>query len=171
MTDQTFQPSQRHVRPFNSPLECGLRTLFMFNALEEKAIDLQRIVAYDYLMVHSGDIVNGPKSMHPAVPRRGAELLVKREAIQAGLNLMIAKELVHIEFAPQGFFYRSSDLTNAFINLLRSPYAETLKVRANWVVDHFSPYTDSEVDSFISSNIGRWGAEFETITAADTLEL
>ncbi len=159
------------MRPFNSPLECGLRTLFVLNALKSKLVDLQRIVSYDYLLVHSADIEGGPASLHPAVPRRGAELLVKRGAIQAGLNLLLAKELVYIEFSPKGFHYRATELTGAFVGLLKSQYAMALKIRAEWVVSQFSIYSDSDLEGFISGNIGRWGAEFETITAVNSLEL
>lgn len=143
----------------------------MLSSSRQKPIDLQRIVAYDYLLVHSGDIEDGPESLHPAVPRRGIELLVKRGAIQAGLNLMLAKELIRIDFVPQGFHYRATELTDAFIGLLRSPYAGALKIRANWIADRFGTYTDSDLDAYISRNIGRWGAEFETLTAVDSLEL
>lgn len=160
-----------HARPFNSPLECGLRTLFILDALQHHSVNLQRIVSYDYLLVHSGDIENGPISLHPAVPYRGAELLVKRKLIQAGLNQMIAKELVRIDFLPQGFLYSATELTRAFINLLKSPYAADLKDRAAWICNYFHAHSDREVDAYINNNIGRWGAEFETIAAINSLEL
>ena len=159
------------MRPFNSPLECGLRTLFILNALKSKLVDLQRLVSYDYLLVHSADIAGGPTSLHPAVPRRGAELLVKRGSIQAGINLLLAKELIHIEFSPEGFNYRATELTGAFVGLLKSEYAMALKVRAEWVVNRFYNYTDNDLQGFVSGNVGRWGTEFEMITAVDSLEL
>lgn len=171
MTDSKEQHANHHARPFNSPLECGLRTLFILSALRRHPVDLQRIVSYDYLLVHSGDIENGPTSLHPAVPYRGAELLVKRKLIQAGLNQMIAKELVRIDFHSQGFLYSATDLTYAFISLLKSPYASELKARAAWICEHFHTYSDSEVDAYINNNIGRWGAEFETLAAINSLEL
>ncbi|WP_373272582.1 ABC-three component system middle component 2 [Escherichia coli] len=64
-------------RPFNTPLEYGFRALFILDAADNVAMDLQRIVSYDYLLVHTSDVPRGPKSLHPAVPHRGAELLVK----------------------------------------------------------------------------------------------
>jgi hypothetical protein len=162
---------KQHVRPFNSALECGLRTLFILNASQNAPMDLQRLIAYDYLLVHSGDIENGPASLHPAVPYRGTELLVKRKMVQAGLNQMIAKELIQIDFTPEGFLYGPTALTGAFINLLKSPYAAELKARAGWLCDYFHEYSDRELDAYITQNIGRWGAEFETLTAIDSLEL
>jgi len=58
-----------------------------------RSFDLQRLVSYDYLLVHSGDVEDGPVSLHPAVPFRGSELLVKRDLVRAGLDAMFAREL------------------------------------------------------------------------------
>jgi hypothetical protein len=134
-------------------------------------MDLQRIVAYDYLLVHSGDIENGPESLHPAVPHRGTELLVKRDLIRAGLNQLIVKELARVDFVPQGFFYCATELTGAFVQLLKSKYALELRSRAEWIEKHFYAFNDSDLEAYITRNIGRWGAEFETLTAIDSLEL
>ena len=79
-------------RPFNTPLECGLRMLFVLNAAGERRSDLQRLVSYDYLLVHSGDVDDGPESLHPPVPFRGTEVLVKRGLISAGLNQMFSRD-------------------------------------------------------------------------------
>ncbi|SIT48185.1 conserved hypothetical protein [Paraburkholderia ribeironis] len=159
------------VRPFNSALEYGFRTLFILNAAGGHAMDLQRLVSYDYLLVHSGDVDDGPASLHPAMPHRGTELLVKRNVIHAGLTQMLAKELIQIVFAPQGFLYRATDMTAAFIKLLKSAYAHELGARANWIVDRFGRYTDQELEAFMAQNVGRWGTEFDRLTAVDLLEL
>jgi len=159
------------MRPFNSPLECGLRTLFVLNASKNMRMDLQRIVAYDYLLVHSGDIDLGPESLHPAVPYRGVELLVKRDLIRAGLNQLISKELVRIDFVPEGFLFSATELTEAFVSLLKSPYAIALRSRAEWVGNYFRSFTDGDLNAYITRNVGKWGAEFETLTAIDSLEL
>lgn len=134
-------------------------------------MDLQRVVAYDYLLVHSGDVVGGPLSLHPAVPHRGAELLVKRSVIQTGLNQMLSKELIQIVFAPQGFLYKATELTEPFVKLLTSPYAQELSARAEWVIARFGHCINSEFEAFMSENVGRWGAEFDRLTAVDLLEL
>ena len=65
------------VSLFNSPLECGLRAVVLLVECSPQELDIQRLVNYDYLLVHSGDI-NGPPSLHPDSPLRSGELLVKR---------------------------------------------------------------------------------------------
>jgi hypothetical protein len=71
----------RPSRLFNTPLECGFRLAIILDAVSGEP-DLQRLVSYDYLLVHSGDVEGGPASLHPAVPFRGTELLVKRELVR-----------------------------------------------------------------------------------------
>lgn len=159
------------VRPFNSPLEFGLRMLFLLEAAKERGADLQRLVAYDYLLIHSADVANGPPSVHPAVPYRGAEFLVKRNSVQSGLVLMISRELISKEFDVTGVRYRATTLTTPFLELLRSSYSQLLRQRASWVVDRFGVFHDARLATFMDENIGRWGAEFDRISAIADLEL
>ena len=163
--------SPRTLRPFNTPLECGLRTLFVLNAAKGKPSDLQRLVSYDYLLVHSGDIPDGPPSLHPAVPFRGTELLVKRDLVRSGLNQMFSRELLLKNFDQSGITYRATALTTAFVELLGSDYAKALRYRSEWIESNFGSYSDSELNAFMSANVGRWGAEFERLTALRDLEL
>lgn len=158
-------------RPFNSSLECGLRLLFVLDAARSVEADLQRLVIYDYLLLHSGDVHGGPPSLHPAVPFRSGELLVKRELVRSGLNYMISRELLTKSFGPSGISYRATELTTAFILLMRSRYADLIRRRATWLIGHFGSMSDPDLASFISENIGRWGAEFDHLAALDDLEL
>lgn len=160
-----------HARPFNSALEYGFRALFILNAAGGMVMDLQRIVSYDYLLVHTGDVSGGPDSLHPAVPHRGAELLVKRSSIHAGLNQMLSRELIEVVFSSEGILYKASELTGHFVRLLGSPYALELAERARWVTENFGHLSNDELASFMARNVGRWGAEFDRLTAMDLLDL
>jgi hypothetical protein len=121
--------------------------------------------------VHSGDVEDGPVSLHPALPFRGSELLVKRELVQVGLNVMFSKELLEKEFSPSGIGYRATTLTTAFLKLLTSSYASDLRIRAAWVATRFANYSDAELEIYMAANVGRWGAEFERLTIIKELEL
>ncbi|MBQ4681620.1 MULTISPECIES: ABC-three component system middle component 2 [Aeromonas] len=158
-------------RPFNTPLEYGLRLLFILAATPNRNVDLQRLISYDYLLVHSGDVEGGPISLHPDVPFRGNELLVKRSLAQAGLSQMLSRELINKSFSSHGITYASNELTQAFINLLSSSYALELKKRSLWVTSKFGHMSDEELNSYLNTNVGRWGAEFERFTAVRQLEL
>jgi hypothetical protein len=164
-------PKIPRQRPFNSPLECGLRILFVLSAARGRPSDLQRLISYDYLLLHSGDVTEGPASLHPSVPFRGTELLVKRELLSAGLNQMYSRELIEKTFDTSGILYRATELTNAFIALLKTEYADALRVRSSWVINRFGTLGDKELSTFMTESIGRWGAEFERLTAIKDLEL
>lgn len=158
-------------RLFNTPLECGFRLLFALNACRPRIADLQRLVSYDYLLVHSGDIAGGPPSLHPPVPFRGSEWVVKRDLVRAGLGLVFARDLISKELTPKGIVFSGSELTTAFVGLLQTSYAAELRDRAEWLSDEFGATTDEELQEFMTSNVGQWGAEFDRISALQVLEL
>jgi hypothetical protein len=146
--------------PFNSPLECGLRTLVLLRAAEPAACDLQRLIFYDYLLVHSGDVPDGPESIHPPTPLRSGEALVRRHWIERGLLLMISRELVVRSFSDRGIMYQASPLTASFLGYMQEPYTKKLQERAQWVIARFGDYSDAQLVDFFKANLDRWGGEF-----------
>ena len=148
------------VGPFNSPLECGVRTLALLDAASPTACDLQRLVFYDYLLVHSGDVPGGPSSIHPATPLRSGEALVRRHWIERGLLLMLSRELVLRIFSEQGILYRASPITASFLGYMEQPYTKKLRERAVWVVSTFGGYSDRQLLDFFKENLDRWSGEF-----------
>lgn len=49
------------VSPFNGPVEIGLRALCVLTTAFPSAYALQRLVIFDYFLVHSDDIDGGPE--------------------------------------------------------------------------------------------------------------
>ncbi|HZW40400.1 MAG TPA: ABC-three component system middle component 2 [Ignavibacteriaceae bacterium] len=151
---------ERNVNVFNTPLEVGLRLLYVLNALKPSTCDLQRLIFYDYILLHSSDIPEGPKSIHPNVPFRSTEILVKRELVKKGLTLMHSKQLVKVLFDSKGILYVASDITGAFLNYINSEYANKLKLVAHWLVNKFESYSDKDLSQYIKNNMDVWGGEF-----------
>lgn len=158
-------------RLFNTPLECGFRLLFALDACRPNSADLQRLISYDYLLVHSGDIAGGPPSLHPPVPFRGSEWVVKRDLVRAGLGLVFARDLVAKVLTPNGILFAGSELTSSFVALLKTNYAASLRIRAQWLSEEFGTATDQELQGFMTEKVGQWGAEFDRISALRELEL
>jgi hypothetical protein len=146
--------------PFNSPLECGMRALALLEAARPSACDLQRLIFYDYLLVHSGDVSGGPASIHPATPLRSGEALVRRHWIERGLLLMISRELVLRTFSSSGITYKASSLTGTFLGYMEEAYTKKLQERAQWVISTFGDYSDHHLVDFFKENLDRWGGEF-----------
>jgi len=145
---------------FNTPLEIGLRTLFILDAMSPKDYDLNSLVIFDYFLLNSGDFPNGPKSIHPGTPHRGAQLIIKPLVMQHGLNLMTSKELININFGINGITYSSNALTNKFLEFIDSEYSKSLKLICNWMKEEFGNYDMTKLQIFVKNNIPDWGSEF-----------
>jgi hypothetical protein len=148
------------VQTFNSPIETGIRALILLAESYPAQLDLQRILEFDYIMVHTGD-VDGPPSIHPALPLRSGELLVRRQLIERGLMLMISRGLISRHATPNGFMYQAEDDAGPFIDALTAEYLADLKNRAEWVVDRFSEMGDHEIRVLLSQVYDQWSREFQ----------
>ena len=148
--------------PFNSPLETGVRSLAILTALFPKAADLQRLVDFDYLVVHSGD-AGGPESLHAPLPMRSGELLVRRGLIETGLMLMISRRLAERIASRAGFEYRATDSAGAFLSALSTPYLVRLKNRAEWAARIFGNASDAELATITRRFFDEWSTQFQPV--------
>jgi hypothetical protein len=155
-----MNPSPVSEHLFNTPIESGLRALFVLEAVSPKECDLQRLVIYDYLLVHSEDVTGGPESLHPATPLRSGELLVRRTLVEHGLKLLIQKGLVTKNYTKSGIYFSANKHAGKFLEYLTSEYAKRCGVISKWIAGRFQPMSDDELRQFIHENLGRWGAEF-----------
>jgi hypothetical protein len=146
--------------PFNGKLEVGLRALCVLTIAYPESYSVQRLTAFDYLIVHSEDVPGGPPSLHPATPYRGGELLVRRGVLQEGLALYWSRGLVEQRFAEDGLYHVATDRSAAFLDALQTPYVDGLRDRASWVVDRFGLESDADLADLVKENVGEWGAEF-----------
>ena len=156
--------------PFNSALETGVRTLAILIASYPKAHDLGRLVQYDYLTVHSAD-ANGPPSLHPPLPLRSGELLVRRGLIESGLHLMMSRSLVRRELHADGLLYAAEEQAGAFLDNMQSAYIVELCNRAEWVTDAFDGLSAEELDGIIKRLFEAWTTEFQPIQIGSQGEL
>lgn len=147
------------VELFNSPLETGVRALVVLDAAHPMAFDLSQLTWFDHLVVHTGDI-GGPPSLHPDLPHRSGELLVRRPMVEASLSLMRRLHLVDIVVGEKGFLYRAGEDAYPFVELMRSPYARALKERARWLAENVCAMEAERIERLVAEKIGRWNVEF-----------
>lgn len=145
---------------FNTPLECGLRCAALLLAAFPASCDLQRLVQYEYLLVHSGDVPDGPPSLHPAAPHRSGELLVRRALVERGILFMMSKRVVCMSLSPGGVDYVAGDLALPLFDSLESPYTSSLRQRAVWVHERFGRLAGGPLEQFMQQHWSSWGAEF-----------
>jgi len=151
----------KSISAFNSPVECGLRSAILLAEAFPQMIDLQRLIQYDYLLVHSGDVADGPPSIHPATPNRSGELLIRRPLIESGIKLMMSKAIIECELSSKGIRYLAGDWSVPFLSALTADYTEALKERATWVIQNFGQYSDAALTDYMRKNWSHWGSEFE----------
>jgi len=156
----TIDSPRRFITPFNGSVEIGLRALCVLTNAFPIGYALQRLVVFDYLLVHSDDIEGGPEGLHPQTPHRGGEILVRRGVLQTGLRLYESRGLVEREYKNGGIFFAATDKSADFLDTLSSAYLKELRLRADWVVDRFGPLADAELETMVHARIGAWGAEF-----------
>lgn len=160
MDDLTIFRPLRYTSPFNGAVEIGLRALVVLNETFPKGYSLQRLIIFDYLLVHSDDISGGPTGLHPQTPHRGGEILVRRNALQEGLFLYLSRGLIERRYESGGVYYSATDRSAAFLDSLSSQYIGELEKRALWAVKTFDGISDADLQKLVQEKISGWGVEF-----------
>lgn len=148
-------------RLFNGAFETGLRALCALSAGHPHEYDIQQILAFDHIIVHSGDIPGGPPSIHPQVQQRNGELLIRRPLIQTGLALMETKGLVVTRAFKGQIVYASTEFAPVFLSSLENPYLHKLIERAEWAVSVFGDLGPRSFLDVFNAAFDRWSTEFQ----------
>lgn len=146
---------------FNGPLEAGVRAVAVLAAAHPLAFDLQKLIAFDYLLVHTGDI-GGPTSLHPPVPLHSAAILVRRKLVERALLLMMTRDLIRREVSKSGIRYRAGESAVLFIGALRSEYVVALTERARWLVGRLGSQNEGDFRAIMRRFFDQWVEEFQT---------
>lgn len=144
----------------NSSLEVGLRVLILLDSNYPKTMDIDRLIIYDYLIIHTEDVEVGVKSLHPSTPHRSGELLVRRQLIQEGIRLMESRELIQRHYTSNGIVFGANLLTGPFINYFESEYSRSLKANALLIKEKFEHFNYKDLKTYVMNNLDSWGGEF-----------
>jgi hypothetical protein len=158
----TIMNQERKPTTFNGPLEAGIRAVSILGAAYPKTYDLQRLIALDYLLVHTGDI-DGPENLHPPTPMHSAELLVRRKLIEQSLLLMMTRDLVEREVTAEGIKYGAGENAATFLSSVSSSYLVALKDRASWLVETLGELTDEQFKGMMRRFFDKWVEEFQHV--------
>jgi len=163
----------RHPPLFNSPLETGLRALVILEAFHPRPCGVTEMTWFDHLVVHTADLdgldgADAPESLHPDLPARTGELLVRRSLVEESLRLMQRVHLVDAVPSDDGIHFVASEEAPSFLDLLQAPYTRELKHRARWIAERFAARPSDEIKALVADRIGRWTAEFHAPEAAGT---
>lgn len=148
------------VNAFNNPIELGVRALMLLCEAHPQSLDIQRLVILDYLIVHSGDIEEGPPSLHPPSPLRAGEVAIRGELIERGIHVLATKGLLSRVVNSDGISYVAEELAVAFLDAISSTHGEALRQRAGWAVRFCRSQTNHELSVLLASSVGAWSSEF-----------
>lgn len=145
---------------FNGPLEAGVRAVAILGEAYPRAFDIQRLIVFDYLLVHTSEL-GGPSDLHPQAPIRTPATEVRRKVVQDALHLMMTRELVDRVIDDGGIRFRAGEMAASFLDALQCPYLIELKRRAEWIVHHLADYSNEDFDSLMRRFFDQWVAEFQ----------
>lgn len=163
----TVKPARR--LPFNSAVETGLKALVVLTEAYPSGYPLETLVIFDYLLVHSGDIDDSTRSLHPPTPMRSGELVVRRELVEAGLRLYTSRGLLQTKYGANGIDYSATEDSAAFLQSLDAVYVKELKRSAVWLVNSFARMSSQSLRTLVDQRIGAWGTEFLVDSEIDGL--
>jgi hypothetical protein len=165
MAEMTARPAQT----FNGTLEAGLRAVAILTAAFPVSFDIQRLTAYDYLLVNTKQL-GGPDDLHPMSIIHAPVSQVRRSTVQNALHLMMTRDLVERVVEPTGLRYRAGEAAALFIDSLAAEYTRELKTRAGWLVSHLDNYIDAEFDALMRHYFDAWVVEFQAAERSLGLE-
>jgi hypothetical protein len=160
MAQELTESEDEQTLLFNGALETGVRAAVVLDAVYPRLFDLAHLTWFDHLVVHTSDF-GGPSSLHPDIPQRTGELLVRRRLVEEGINLVRRLHLVDAQVSESGVLYQAREEASAFVDSLRSNYGRELKARAEWLAGYLGHKSEGAIAALIAERIGRWAVEFQ----------
>ncbi|MCX5121189.1 hypothetical protein OG992_28830 [Micromonospora sp. NBC_00362] len=154
--------------PLNSPLEVGLRVVFLLSSAFPLSFDLDALAQLDHALLHTGQN-DGPASIHPELPGSIGELAIKRDLVKSGIDAMMRAGLVVAKPTNAGFAFQASENAPPFVSVLSSRYAESLRARADWVIDQLPRQDEASKEPQLRALVNHWisGARRQAMEAGD----
>lgn len=150
---------------FNGPLEAGIRAVAVLGSAYPESFDIQRLTAYDYLLVRTS-VLDGPDDLHPTAPIQTPATEVRRKIVQDALHMMMARDLIERDVSENGISYRAGDAAAVFLESLTTPYIRALKDRAAWLTNRLAGYDEAAFDTMMREFFDQWMVEFQDVQSA-----
>lgn len=152
--------ADRKPMTFNGPLEAGIRAVAVLGSAYPASFDIQRLTAYDYLLVRTS-VLGGPDDLHPSAPIQTPATEVRRKIVQDALHMMMTRDLVERNVGKEGITYSAGDAAAVFLDSLTTPYICDLKERARWLTNRLSDYDEAAFDEMMREFFDQWMVEFQ----------
>ncbi len=144
----------------NTSLEFGLRALITLSKLSNDGTDIERLLMYDYMLTNSGEFNRELPSVHAETPYKYSKLLVKRNTLKEGINLMLRHGLLTLNYNEEGIIYKKNKYTQKFLDNIDSVYKEKLEIVAEWICKDMHIKKVNEIEYDLKIRIKKYGIEF-----------
>lgn len=144
---------------YNSSLETSIRLGKLLVEFFPERISIERLIYIDFIIVNLNDFIEGEDSLHPAVPRRDTQAIIKRKLVNDAIDLMKSHGLIEEVYDTTGFTYLASDKTFSFTNSIRSTYIDKLLNNIKVIKKHYGNKSDNYLESIIRKKIGQLDVE------------
>jgi len=148
---------------FNNDIEIGLRLLILLNYERDLSFNIERLTYYDHLLLHSGDIENGPKSLFPDSPFRFFEYHVNKEKITSAIDFLWRRDLIDVEYKETGIYYKANRLTKMFLDSFNSKLYYEIKDISKWIIERFKTYSIENLKILFNDKVKSKSGNFSSI--------
>lgn len=134
------------TRLLNGPIELAARLISVLRAYTETPLTRDQLASLDYALIHTGDF-GGPSSLHPSLPSRETELAVKRDDVNAALQLLHKSGLIQLISSTDGIAFVATDEGYRFGSILEAPYSVSCRTRAEWLAENIGADVSISLDA------------------------
>lgn len=127
-----------NIQYLNSPFEVSLRLLCIFAANDGKSYDLDQLSFFDYMITRLHDFSDMNESLHAESPYKQNEMPSKYEVIKKAVLILLQKELITVDYNPNGISYRAGGNCQFIAEYFKTTYAAKLKaniLRVNKLIE------------------------------------
>lgn len=146
------------IELFNSPVEVGMRMVYLLTEIYPRDLDLYYLTYLDYALVYSKDL-GGPESIHTPVSKRGGAFLNNSINIESGLKYMAKFGFIDMKISDQGITYLAGDNARAIINSINTEYTEKLNDRCRWISEFINNKSYKDIRYIFDKKGHLWGYE------------
>ncbi|WP_397599098.1 ABC-three component system middle component 2 [Silvanigrella sp.] len=145
----------KHISPFNSHLEIGLRVLSILTEAFPNKYSIRQLAVLDYLLVHSDDTLGGPNGLHPKIPQRSGEYFIRKNELDGVLKLLKSKYLINEYYYKDiGILFSATESSIVFLDCLKSNYSKELRSYINnWLIKNFGKMNENQLNNIMLENI------------------
>lgn len=137
---------------FNTSFEISLRVLLTLESAPLQWWTADLIAASDFITVYSGDFGITAVNLHGVNSFKYSEFALRREMVKEALKALVARDLIDVKSAQDGFMYTLSKNGGECCGEIESSYAQSYRELAASVREKFADKTDREVLRLINRN-------------------